>query len=190
MTNARFFPEQCSAESRLHAVVGNGAAAANALGLTTQVPVREVFEKSTWPTSRSQEKKWSKKIRQRLADLVSTKLAPARAAALAEQALPAQARTEGEQIFIDYKPLGHGTGYVRPSVLLEFGARSTGTLTADRPAPQEPLTKARSRAQQPNALSFDVRTVMYHVQARRRRPHSDTRNRSLSQCSARRGVRH
>lgn len=37
------------------------------------------------------------------------------------------------------------------------------TLAADRPTPQEPLTKARSRTQQPNALSFDVRSVMYQL---------------------------
>ena len=45
--------------------------------------------------------------------------------ALAAQGLPATVRAEGEQIFIDYEALGQGTGYVRPSVLLEFGARST-----------------------------------------------------------------
>lgn len=79
-----------------------------------------------WPTSRSQEKKWSKTIRQRLADVIGAALAPELAAALAEHGLPATARTEGEQIYIDYEALGRGTGYVRPSVLLEFGARSTG----------------------------------------------------------------
>jgi len=41
--------------------------------------------------------------------------------------------------------------------------RTLGTLTADKPVPQEPLTKARSRTQQPNALSFDVRTLMYQL---------------------------
>lgn len=81
---------------------------------------------SPWPTSRSQEKKWSKTIRRRLASLVNEQLAPALASALAEQGLPAKTRTEGEQIFIDYEALGQGTGYVLPSVLLEFGARSTG----------------------------------------------------------------
>lgn len=35
-------------------------------------------------------------------------------------------RTEGDKIFIDYTPLTTGTGYVKPSVMLEFGARSTG----------------------------------------------------------------
>ena len=88
---------------------------------------------SPWPTSRSQEKKWSKAIRQRLAELVSGKLAPDLAKALAEQGLPAKARAEGEQIFIDYEAFAEGTGYVRPSVLLEFGARSTGEPNEPRP---------------------------------------------------------
>ena len=41
--------------------------------------------------------------------------------------------------------------------------RTLGSLTAVKPVPQEPLTKARCRTQQPNALSFDVRTVMYQL---------------------------
>ena len=86
-----------------------------------------------WPTSRSQEKKWSKTIRQRLAELVSGTLAPELAAALAGQGLPAKARAEGEHIFIDYEALAQGTGYVLPSVLLEFGARSTGEPHEPRP---------------------------------------------------------
>jgi len=88
---------------------------------------------SPWPTSRSQEKKWSKAIRQRLAELVSGKLAPDLAKALAEKGLQALARAEGEQICIDYEAFGEGTGYVRPSVLLEFGARSTGEPNELRP---------------------------------------------------------
>ena len=88
---------------------------------------------SPWPTSRSQEKKWSKAIRQRLADLVSDELAPALTLALAEQELPATARVEGEQLFIDCEALGQGTGYVGPPVLLEFGARSTGEPSEPRP---------------------------------------------------------
>lgn len=88
---------------------------------------------SPWPTSRSQERKWSKAIRQRLADHVGEGLTPELAAALTEQDLPAKARAEGEQIFIDYEALGQGTGYVQPTVLLEFGARSTGEPNEPRP---------------------------------------------------------
>lgn len=88
---------------------------------------------SPWPTSRSQEKKWSRTIRQRLAELVGGTLAPALAAALAEQGLPAKARAEGEHLFIDYDAMAQGTGYVSPTVLLEFGARSTGEPCEPRP---------------------------------------------------------
>ena len=88
---------------------------------------------SLWPTSSSQEKKWSKAIRQRLAELVSGKLAPDLAKALAKQELPAMVRADDEQIFIDYEAFAEGTGYVRPSVLLEFGARSTGEPNEPRP---------------------------------------------------------
>lgn len=87
-----------------------------------------------WPTSRSQEKKWSKIIRQRLAEFVGTRLAPELAIAIAEQGLPARVRAEGERVFIDYDALGQGTGYVLPSVLLEFGARSTGEPNEPRQA--------------------------------------------------------
>ncbi len=106
---------------------------------------------SPWPTSRSQEKKWSKTIRQRLARLVNEKLAPELASALAEKGLPAKTRTEGEQIFIDYEALGQGTGYVLPSVLLEFGARSTGE-------PKEPRQVQCDAAQHLVDVSFPKAT--------------------------------
>lgn len=92
----------------------------------------DLTEKSPWPTSRSQEKKWSKAIRQRLGELVEYRIAPDIAAALAAQGLPAAVRTEGEQVYIDYDTYGEGTGYVRPSVMLEFGARSTGEPNESR----------------------------------------------------------
>lgn len=88
---------------------------------------------SPWPATRSQEKKWSKAIRQRLAELVASELFPEISKTLQAQGLPATARAEGEQIFIDYDALGQGTGYVRPSVLLEFGARSTGEPNEPKP---------------------------------------------------------
>lgn len=86
-----------------------------------------------WPATRSQEKKWSKAIRQRLADLVGSELAPDLRAALDAKGLPATVRAVGEQVLIDYVPVGEGTGYVLPSVLLEFGARSTGEPNELRP---------------------------------------------------------
>ena len=124
---------------------------------------------SPWPTSRSQEKKWTKAIRQRLAELVSGKLAPDLAKALAEQGLPAKARTEGEQIFIDYEAFGEGTGYVRPSVLLEFGARSTGEPNELRPvacdaAPHLPdvsFPSATSQVMRPERTFWEKATAIH-----------------------------
>ena len=78
------------------------------------------------PTSKSQERKWSKEIRARLADWVTTEVVPRLQQDLGQHGLPATARAEGDKVFIDYTPLASGTGYVPPAVMLEFGARSTG----------------------------------------------------------------
>lgn len=81
---------------------------------------------SPLPVSKSQERKWSKEIRTRLADWVLTEVVPRLQQDLGEHGLPAKARADGDKVFIDYTPLVSGTGYVTPAVLLEFGARSTG----------------------------------------------------------------
>lgn len=47
--------------------------------------------------------------------------------------MPAMLRHEEEKVFIDYEPLAAGSGYVSPSVMLEFGARSTGEPHEVRP---------------------------------------------------------
>jgi len=78
------------------------------------------------PASKSQEKKWTKEIRTRLAEWVTAEVVPQLQQDLEQQGLPAKARAEGDKVFIDYTPLASGTGYVPPAVMLEFGARSTG----------------------------------------------------------------
>jgi hypothetical protein len=78
------------------------------------------------PANKSQEKKWTKEIRARLSDWVSTEIVPRLKGDLEEYGLPATVRSEGDKVFIDYAPLATGTGYVAPAVMLEFGARSTG----------------------------------------------------------------
>ena len=72
------------------------------------------------PTSKSQEKKWSKEIRTRLADWVTTEVVPRLQQDLQQHGLPATARAEGDKVFIDYKPLVSGTGYVPPATVTEF----------------------------------------------------------------------
>lgn len=78
------------------------------------------------PPSRSQERKWSREVRARLPEWVATTVVPLIEGALQRDGLSAKLRVEGEKLFIDYEPLAIGSGYVSPSVMLEFGARSTG----------------------------------------------------------------
>lgn len=84
------------------------------------------------PVSKSQEKKWSREIRARLADWVKTEIAPRLLQDLEQQGLSATVRTEDDKVFLHYAPLSAGTGYVAPAVMLEFSARSTGEPSEPR----------------------------------------------------------
>ena len=86
------------------------------------------------PATKSQEKVWSKQIAVRLNAWVQTQLLPSLQQALTEQKLAATARSQGNKVFIDYTPVApSGTGYVAPSVMLEFGGRSSGQPSAAMP---------------------------------------------------------
>jgi hypothetical protein len=85
------------------------------------------------PPSKSQEKKWSKEIRARLAQWVGTEVVPRLQQDIQEQGLQATVRSEDDKVFIDYASLNSGTGYVPSAVMLEFGARSTGEPFELRP---------------------------------------------------------
>jgi len=78
------------------------------------------------PKTRSEEKRWSSEVRRRLPEWVAAVVQPVIADALATEGLVAAIRVEGDRLFIDYEPTAVGSGYVAPSVMLEFGARSTG----------------------------------------------------------------
>lgn len=78
------------------------------------------------PRSRSQEARWSKDVRNRLATWVAGTAAPFLANALA-QVEPEGALRIGEgEIFVRYAAQAEVSDYVRPEVKLEFGARATG----------------------------------------------------------------
>ncbi|APF36420.1 hypothetical protein BOQ54_03070 [Chelatococcus daeguensis] len=85
------------------------------------------------PPNRSQEQKWTREVRRRLPHWITDSVAPVLQEALGRDELAATLRIEDDKIFIDYEPLATGTGYVSPSVLLEFGARSTGEPADKRP---------------------------------------------------------
>ena len=78
------------------------------------------------PASRSQEKKWTGEIRRRLAEWVENCASGAVETKLMELGLPVQVRSAEENMFVEYEPLFDGYEYVRPHVLVEFGARATG----------------------------------------------------------------
>jgi len=78
------------------------------------------------PKTRSEEKRWSSEVRKRLPEWVTGTAQPIIAGALTAETLDATIRVEDEKLFIDYEPIAAGSGYVAPSVMLEFGARSTG----------------------------------------------------------------
>jgi hypothetical protein len=78
------------------------------------------------PKTRSEEKRWSSEVRKRLPVWVSETVSPLLVDAISAQSLPATVRVEADKLFVDYEALGGGSGYVAPTVMLEFGARSTG----------------------------------------------------------------
>lgn len=78
------------------------------------------------PSTRSQERKWSKEIRARLTGWVEGEVLSLIESSLRSGGLAAEAHAEADQVYIEYESSAAGTGYVRPMVLLEFGARSTG----------------------------------------------------------------
>jgi len=88
------------------------------------------------PPSKSQEKKWSKEIRERLSRWVGEAVRPLVQNALIAERLPATARVDpedGHVLQIEYEHTAEGSGYVKPVVVLEFGARSTGEPCAPMP---------------------------------------------------------
>lgn len=81
------------------------------------------------PSSRSQAKKWTDTVRDRLPGWIEAVVQPMLAEALAKAGLEATLEIGGnerEKLLIHYHPLNQGSGYVAPTVQLEFGARATG----------------------------------------------------------------
>jgi hypothetical protein len=78
------------------------------------------------PENRSQIKRWSEQIRERLPIWVKDKALPTIVQRLTTEKLKAKVTVERDKLYLTYVPLETGSGYVSPSVMLEFGARSTG----------------------------------------------------------------
>jgi len=84
------------------------------------------------PATRSQERRWTREIRRRLPDWVAREALPSLETNMAEAGLSVELRAEGEHIYVAYPPLFPGYGFVKPEVMVEFGARSMGDPREER----------------------------------------------------------
>ena len=84
------------------------------------------------PPSRSQEKRWTKTIRSRLAEWVRETVGPLVEEQLGSAGFTAHIRAEAERLYVGYEPLFESFGAIRPEVQVDFGARSTGEPHAVR----------------------------------------------------------
>ena len=85
------------------------------------------------PPTRSQEKRWTRAIRARLAVWVRDQAGPVVEEELARCGFEARVRADAERLYIGYESLFEESGFVRPEVMVEFGARSTGEPHRVRP---------------------------------------------------------
>ena len=128
------------------------------------------------PPTRSQEQKWTKAIRARLSTWVRDSAAPALAEGMGQAGLSVRPRVEGDRIHMDYEPLFDGYGPVRPSVIVEFGARSTGEPNEVRPVrceaapllPEVSFPEAHPRVMLAERTFWEKATAM-HVFCKRQR---------------------
>ena len=84
------------------------------------------------PATRSQERRWSREIRRRLPGWVVNQALPSLETKLDETGLSAELRPEGDHVFVAYEPLFDDYGFVRPVVVVDFGARSIGEPRKER----------------------------------------------------------
>ncbi len=85
------------------------------------------------PPTRSQEKRWTRAIRARLAQWVRDEACPIVEEGLSDAGFLARCRVEAERLYVAYEPLFETSGFVAPEVIVEFGARSTGKPHTNRP---------------------------------------------------------
>ena len=85
------------------------------------------------PATRSQERRWTRMIRERLATWIRDYARPEVEERLECAGLQARVRADGERLLVVYDPLFEEYGFVRPEVMVEFGARSTGEPHERRP---------------------------------------------------------
>lgn len=121
------------------------------------------------PTNRSQEKKWTQAVRSRLPEWIAANVVPALETAISTAGLPARVTVEGDKAFVEYDPVASGTGYTRPTVLLEFDARSTSepcefrvvSCDAERHLQNVAFPKALARVMIPERTFWEKATAIH-----------------------------
>ena len=78
------------------------------------------------PPTRSQEQRWSRATRSRLAEWVRDEALAAVGEGLGRSGFSAEVSASGERLLVSYESLFDDQGFVRPEVIVEFGARATG----------------------------------------------------------------
>ncbi len=85
------------------------------------------------PPTRSQEKRWTRAIRKRLAEWVQEVALPIVNEGLNSAGFAAQLRGHEDRLYVAYDPMFEASGLIFPEVIVEFGARSTGEPNVKRP---------------------------------------------------------
>lgn len=78
------------------------------------------------PPSRSQAQRWSRSINSRLTSWVAEIAAPAIEEGMETAGFDVAITEEGHRLFVAYKPAFEGHSFVKPQVMIDFGARSSG----------------------------------------------------------------
>ena len=78
------------------------------------------------PSTRSQVKRWSKVISSRLTSWIAERAVPAIEEGMQSAGFDVGVEVEAHRLYVTYKPAYEGHFFVKPQVLVDFGARSTG----------------------------------------------------------------
>ena len=85
------------------------------------------------PATRSQEQRWSSSIRSRLAEWVKDEAQAVVVDGLSREWVDADVSASDEKLLVRYESLLDDARFVRPEVVVEFGARATGEPHERRP---------------------------------------------------------
>ena len=78
------------------------------------------------PSTRSQAKRWSKDINSRLTAWIAESAFPAIEEGMQRAGFDVGVQVEAHRLYVTYEPAFKGHSFVKPQVMLDFGARSSG----------------------------------------------------------------